>query len=63
VTDDKEIELEDLTTLPSTRTQARQWVLGSELADLWQMPGDPTFERDLELMGGEMIDPWERSTG
>ena len=51
-------ELEDRTVVSSTPVRRRRWVPGSELAELWEMPGDPTFERDLELMGGEMIDPW-----
>jgi prevent-host-death family protein len=34
------------------------WVSSSELADLWAMPPDPTLEKDLEFLGGEMRDPW-----
>jgi prevent-host-death family protein len=34
------------------------WVPSSRLADLWEMPPDPTLEKDLEFMGGEMVDPW-----
>jgi prevent-host-death family protein len=34
------------------------WVPSSELADLWAMPPDPTLEKDLEFLGGEMRDPW-----
>ena len=34
------------------------WVPGARLAELWNAPPDPTLEKDLELMGGEMVDPW-----
>ena len=34
------------------------WVAGSRLAELWAMPPDRTLEKDLEFMGGEMVDPW-----
>ncbi len=34
------------------------WIPSSRLADLWDMPPDPTLEKDLEFMGGEMVDPW-----
>jgi prevent-host-death family protein len=34
------------------------WVAGSRLASLWSLPPDPTLEKDLEFMGGEMVDPW-----
>lgn len=52
-------ELEDLPVAPSTSKRGRRWVPSSELVDLFQMPADPSFEQDLERMGGEMIDPWE----
>lgn len=35
-----------------------QWVPGSRLAELRALGPDPSFERDLERMGGEMVDPW-----
>jgi prevent-host-death family protein len=38
--------------------RARQWVPASQLADLWTAPPDPTLDRDLELLGGELADPW-----
>ncbi|HVW47815.1 MAG TPA: type II toxin-antitoxin system prevent-host-death family antitoxin [Solirubrobacterales bacterium] len=34
------------------------WVPGSRLAELSALGPDPGFEKDLELMGGEMVDPW-----
>jgi prevent-host-death family protein len=34
------------------------WVSSSRLARLWALPPDPTLEKDLEAMGGEMVDPW-----
>ncbi len=38
--------------------QTRQWVSSAQLADLWATPVDPTFERDLEALSAQMIDPW-----
>lgn len=38
--------------------RARRWVKGTELVDLWSAPPDPTLVRDLERMGGELVDPW-----
>jgi prevent-host-death family protein len=38
--------------------RTRQWVPSAELTDLWTAPADPTLEKDLETMGGELIDPW-----
>lgn len=34
------------------------WVPANRLARLWALPPDPTLERDLERMGGELVDPW-----
>jgi prevent-host-death family protein len=34
------------------------WVPGSRLAELWALGPDPKFAKDLELLGGEMVDPW-----
>jgi prevent-host-death family protein len=34
------------------------WISSSRLARLWDLPPDPTLEKDLERMGGEMVDPW-----
>lgn len=34
------------------------WVPSNRLARLWALPPDPTLEKDLERMGGEMVDPW-----
>jgi prevent-host-death family protein len=37
---------------------SRQWVPPASLTDLWAAPGDPTLEKDLEALGGELTDPW-----
>ena len=34
------------------------WVPSSRLARLWALPPDRTLEKDLERLGGEMVDPW-----
>ena len=34
------------------------FVPAGRLAELFRMPPDPTLEKDLELLGGEMVDPW-----
>lgn len=36
----------------------RQWVDTASLQDLWKLPVDPTFEKDLEKFGGDLRDPW-----
>jgi prevent-host-death family protein len=38
--------------------RTRQWVPASQLRELWSSPADPTLEKDLEQMGGELTDPW-----
>jgi prevent-host-death family protein len=38
--------------------RTRQWVPAGRLADLWATPSDPTLEKDLEALGGELTDPW-----
>ncbi len=38
--------------------RTRQWVDGSRLGELWSSAPDPTLMRDLEILGGEMKDPW-----
>jgi prevent-host-death family protein len=38
--------------------RTRQWVSSGHLDELWNAPGDPTLERDLERLGGELTDPW-----
>ncbi len=38
--------------------RTRQWVPSAELAELWEAPADPTLQRDLESLGGELTDPW-----
>jgi prevent-host-death family protein len=56
---------EELTITVSGRPVARlgpiegaQWVSSKRLGELWREPADPTFGKDLERMGGEMVDPW-----
>jgi prevent-host-death family protein len=39
-------------------THTRRWVPSAQLADLWEAPVDPTFEKDLEALRGEPVDPW-----
>ncbi len=38
--------------------RTRRWVPSAQLADLWKTPPDPTLEKDLEAMGGDLRDPW-----
>jgi prevent-host-death family protein len=38
--------------------RTRQWVNDSVLAELAALPPDPTLEKDLELFGGDLRDPW-----
>ena len=38
--------------------RTRQWVPSAQLSELWNAPADPTLERDLEQLGGELMDPW-----
>jgi prevent-host-death family protein len=38
--------------------RARQWVSCAQLADLWASPPDPTLDKDLETLGGDLADPW-----
>jgi prevent-host-death family protein len=38
--------------------RTRRWVSSAGLADLWATPPDPTLEQDLELLGGQLTDPW-----
>jgi prevent-host-death family protein len=40
--------------------RTRQWVPSAQLADLWATPPDPTLDKDLEALGGELKDPWVR---
>lgn len=39
-------------------TRTRQWVKGTELAELWNSPADPTLLDDLAGLSGELRDPW-----
>jgi hypothetical protein len=41
--------------------RSRQWVSSTQLADLWATPPDPTLERDLQALGGQLADPWVSS--
>lgn len=38
--------------------RTRQWVPAAQLEELWKSPADPTLEKDLERLGGELTDPW-----
>jgi prevent-host-death family protein len=38
--------------------RTRQWVPASQLVELWNSPADSTLEKDLEKLGGELMDPW-----
>jgi prevent-host-death family protein len=59
---------EEMTITVSSRAVARlgpartrQWVPAAELADLWRAPADPALTKDLEALGGEILDPWTPS--
>lgn len=39
-------------------TRTRQWVKGSELADLWALPPDPTLAEDVRKFDASLRDPW-----
>lgn len=34
------------------------FVPASRLTELWALGPDPKFLKDLELLGGDMVDPW-----
>jgi prevent-host-death family protein len=38
--------------------RTRQWVTRAQLAELWRAPADRTLQKDLELLSGELSDPW-----
>ncbi len=38
--------------------RARQWVPSAQLVDLWATPPDPTMDKDLQALAGELTDPW-----
>ncbi len=40
--------------------RGRRWVRSRDLAELWRAPADQTHDGDLERIGGDMIDPWDR---
>lgn len=35
------------------------WVKAEDAADIWDLPADPTYMRDIEQFEGEIRDPWE----
>jgi prevent-host-death family protein len=39
-------------------TRTRQWVSSAQLSELWDAPADPTLDKELEALGGQLIDPW-----
>ena len=39
--------------------RTRQWVDSGRLDDLWELPVDPSLERDLESFGATLRDPWK----
>lgn len=39
-------------------TRTRQWVKGSELADLSALPPDPTLAEDIRKFDASLRDPW-----
>ena len=46
---------------PSARLVAArrvQWRAWDEVADVFRGPGDPDWERDRNLVDGEVRDPW-----
>jgi prevent-host-death family protein len=38
--------------------RTRRWVDTGRLGDLWELPVDPSLERDLEGFGATLRDPW-----
>jgi prevent-host-death family protein len=38
--------------------RGRQWVRGSELGELRELPADPALAADIEKLGGALRDPW-----
>jgi prevent-host-death family protein len=40
--------------------RTRRWVDTARLGDLWDLPVDATFERDLEAFGAGLRDPWAK---
>jgi prevent-host-death family protein len=38
--------------------RTRQWVSGDQLTELWKAAPDSTLEKDLEALGGDLLDPW-----
>lgn len=37
----------------------RQWVPSEQLQELWKLPVDPTFMRDIEGLEFDIGNPWE----
>lgn len=38
--------------------RAREWVDSGDLLELWDLPADRRFERDLEAFAATLRDPW-----
>ncbi len=45
-----------MATNPQNPVRKQQWVPSAELADLWATPHDPTLDKDLEMLSGEIAD-------
>lgn len=41
--------------VPARPTQWRSW---GEVAELFRGPADPEWQRDRELLDGDVVDPW-----
>ena len=40
---------------PQNPIHKQQWVPSAQLADLWATPPDPTLDKDLEMLSGEIM--------
>jgi prevent-host-death family protein len=40
---------------------AEAWVPAARVQDIWDLPVDTEFARDLEAFGAELRDPWSES--
>jgi prevent-host-death family protein len=38
--------------------RSRQWVDSASLRALWDLPSDRSLDRDLEVFGSDLQDPW-----
>lgn len=57
---------EEITITVSGRPSARlapltpaRWKRWNDVADLFQGPGDPTWQADRQLLADELRDPWD----